>query len=34
LPFGGIWLLLRGGWTLSRYLHDHTRPQMMEQLSK
>lgn len=32
--FGGVWLLLHGTWALSRYLHDHPRPQVMEQLSK
>jgi hypothetical protein len=32
--FGGTWLLGRGAWALSRYLHDHPRPQAMEQLSK
>jgi len=30
--FGGIWLLLRGAWTLTGYLHDHPRPQMMEEM--
>jgi len=32
--FGGIWLLLRGVWTLTRYLHRHPRPQVMEQLPR
>jgi len=32
--FGGIWLLLRGAWTLTRYLHLHPRPRVMEQLPK
>jgi hypothetical protein len=32
--FGGIWLLVRGAWTLTRYLHRHPRPQVMEQLPK
>jgi hypothetical protein len=30
----GIWLLLRGAWTLTRYLHQHPRPQVMEHLAK
>jgi len=32
--FGGIWLLLRGAWTLTRYLNDHPHAQVMEQMPK